>query len=141
MDYSVDVRQDILVSAGGLALLVMLAGFAMPRIVLRPTADWFENLARAPVGQIERAGQQVFPGLRRAPGSLLATGGGAGGGAPPRAAAAEHLSAGPHRVLGNWGAVASAGGGAQWIWLWQTKCLRGRGCWLHQVADQLCHAL
>ena len=79
MDYSVDVRQDILVSAGGLAMLVMLAGFVMPRIVFRPTADWFESFARAPVEQVERAGQQAFPGLRRAPGSLLATGGRAGG--------------------------------------------------------------
>jgi transglutaminase-like putative cysteine protease len=79
MDYSVDVRQDILFSAGGLALIAMLAGFWMPRIVLQPTAEWFENLARRPVNQIEQAGQQLFPGLRRSPGSLLATGGRSGG--------------------------------------------------------------
>lgn len=79
MDYSVDVRQDILLSAGGLAVLAMLAAFWMPRIVLQPTADWFENLARRPVNQIEQAGQQLFPGLRRSPGSLLATGGRSGG--------------------------------------------------------------
>ncbi|HSN73952.1 MAG TPA: transglutaminase domain-containing protein [Anaerolineae bacterium] len=83
MDYSVDVRLDILLAAGGMALLVMLAGFAMPRVVLRPTADWFAGLVEAPVNQIERTGQQLFPGLRRAPGSLLATGGRAG--AMPRA--------------------------------------------------------
>lgn len=79
MDYSVDVREEILFSAGGLAMLALLAAFLMPRVVLQPTADWFENLARGPVNQIERAGQQLFPGLRRAPGSLLATGGRAGG--------------------------------------------------------------
>jgi transglutaminase-like putative cysteine protease len=83
MDYSVDVRLDILMAAGGMALVVMLAGFAMPRLVLQPTADWFAGLVEAPVNQIERTGQQLFPGLRRAPGSLLATGGRAG--AMPRA--------------------------------------------------------
>jgi transglutaminase-like putative cysteine protease len=90
MDYSVDVRLDILLAAGGMALLVMLAGFAMPRLVLRPTADWFAGLVEAPVNQIERTGQQIFPGLRRAPGSLLATGGRSG--AMPRA---HLLSDGP----------------------------------------------
>jgi transglutaminase-like putative cysteine protease len=90
MDYSVDVRLDILLAAGGMALLVMLAGFAMPRVVLRPTADWFAGLVEAPVTQIERTGQQLFPGLRRAPGSLLATGGRSG--AMPRA---HLLSGGP----------------------------------------------
>jgi transglutaminase-like putative cysteine protease len=83
MDYSIDVRLDILLAAGGMALVVMVAGFAMPRLVLRPTADWFAGLVEAPVNQIERTGQQLFPGLRRAPGSLLATGGRAG--AMPRA--------------------------------------------------------
>lgn len=83
MDYSVAVRLDILMAAGGLALLVMVATAAMPRVVLRPTADWFAGLVDAPVSQIERTGQQLFPGLRRSPGSLLATGGRSG--AMPRA--------------------------------------------------------
>jgi transglutaminase-like putative cysteine protease len=78
MDYSVDARLDILMAAGGVALLVMMASFVMPRVVLQPTADWFTGLVAAPVDQIERTGQQLFPGLRRSPGALLATGGRAG---------------------------------------------------------------
>lgn len=73
MDYPADVRQDILASAGGLALLVILAGFLMPSVVLRPTASWFTGQMAAPLQRIEQAGQRAFPGLRRAPGSLLAT--------------------------------------------------------------------
>jgi transglutaminase-like putative cysteine protease len=73
MDYSVDVRQEVLASAGSLALLVMLAGFAMPRLALDPAANWFADLVRAPVNRIEQAGQRAFPGLRRTPGALLAT--------------------------------------------------------------------
>lgn len=83
MDYSVDVRLDVLLAAIGLALLVTLPAAFMPRVVLRPTADWFAGLVGAPVSQIERTGQQLFPGLRRSPGSLLATGGRLG--AMPRA--------------------------------------------------------
>lgn len=78
MDYSEDVRQEVLASAGSLALLVMLAGFVMPSLVLKPAANWFAELARAPVSRIEQAGQRAFPGLRRTPGALLATGGSAG---------------------------------------------------------------
>lgn len=78
MDYSVDVRLDILLAGGGMALLVMMASFWMPRVIVQPTADWFAGLVEAPVNQIERTGQQLFPGLRRSPGSLLATGGRAG---------------------------------------------------------------
>jgi len=83
MDYSVDVRLDVLLAAAGMALVVLAAGAAMPRVTLQPAADWFAGLAEAPVNRIERAGQQIFPGLRRAPGSLLATGGRSG--AMPRA--------------------------------------------------------
>lgn len=90
MDYSVDVRLDILLAAGGMALLVTVAGFAMPRVVFWPTADWFAGLVEAPVSQLERTGQQLFPGLRRSPGSLLATGGRSG--AMPRS---HLLGAGP----------------------------------------------
>ncbi len=75
MDYSVDVRLDILLAAGGMALVVMMASAFMPRVTFQPAADWFAGLLGAPVDRIERAGQQLFPGLRRAPGSLLATGG------------------------------------------------------------------
>jgi transglutaminase-like putative cysteine protease len=88
MDYSVDVRLDILMAAGGLALVVLLAGSLMPRVTLQPTAEWFAGLVGARADQIERAGQQLFPGLRRSPGALLATGGRSG--AMPRA----HLLAG-----------------------------------------------
>ncbi len=73
MDYPADVRQDILASAGGLALLVLLAGFVMPDLVLRPTATWFASQMAAPLQRIEQAGQRAFPGLRRSAGSLLAT--------------------------------------------------------------------
>ncbi len=83
MDYSVDVQLDIVLAAGGMALLVMLAGSWMPRVTLQPAADWFAGQVSAPINRVERAGQQLFPGLRRAPGSLLATGGRAG--AMPRA--------------------------------------------------------
>lgn len=83
MDYSVDVQLDILLAAGGMALVVMMAGAVMPRVAFQPTADWFTALVEGPVDRIERAGQQLFPGLRRAPGSLLATG--ARAGALPRA--------------------------------------------------------
>lgn len=90
MDYSLDVRLDVLMAAGGLAILVTLAASFMPRVVLRPTADWFTGLVDAPVDQIERTGQALFPGLRRSPGSLLATGGWSG--AMPRA---HLLASGP----------------------------------------------
>lgn len=75
MDYSVAVQLDVLLAAGGMALVVTLAGALMPRIAFQPTADWFAGLVGAPVSQIERTGQQLFPGLRRSPGALLATGG------------------------------------------------------------------
>jgi transglutaminase-like putative cysteine protease len=78
MDYPVVVQLDIFLAAGGMALVVMLAGALMPRVVLQPTADWFAGLVAAPASQIERTGQQLFPGLRRTPGALLATGGRAG---------------------------------------------------------------
>lgn len=73
MDYSVDVRHEVLASAGSLALLVMLAGFVMPPLALKPAANWFAGLVQAPVNRIEQAGQRAFPGLRRTPGALLAT--------------------------------------------------------------------
>jgi transglutaminase-like putative cysteine protease len=73
MDYSVDVRHEVLASAGSLALLVMLAGFVMPSLALKPAANWFAGLVQAPVNRIEQAGQRAFPGLRRTPGALLAT--------------------------------------------------------------------
>lgn len=55
-----DVRQEVLASAGSLALLVMLAGFAMPRLALDPAANWFADLVWAPVNRIEQAGQRAF---------------------------------------------------------------------------------
>lgn len=78
MDYTEHARLDVLLTASGIALVVMLAGALMPRVVFQPTADWFAGLVDAPVSQIERTGQQLFPGLRRAPGALLATGGRSG---------------------------------------------------------------
>ncbi len=75
MDYSEVVRLEVLLAAGGVALVAGLATAAMPRVALQPTADWFAGLVGAPVSQIERTGQQIFPGLRRSPGALLATGG------------------------------------------------------------------
>lgn len=78
MDYSVDVRTDILLAALGVALVVAASAMLMPRVVLRPTADWFEQLTAAPLATLGEAGSQLFPGLRRTPRSLLAEGGGPG---------------------------------------------------------------
>jgi transglutaminase-like putative cysteine protease len=79
MDYSVDVRQDLLLTAMAISLLVAFGTLVMPRVVIRPTADWFEELAAAPRDKLSDAGKQLFPGLRRAPRPLLAEGGAVGG--------------------------------------------------------------
>lgn len=79
MDYSVDVRMDVMLSAVAIGLLAMMAATAMPRIVLRPTAQWFDEIAAKPFDELARASRQLFPGLRRPPRELLATGGQAGG--------------------------------------------------------------
>lgn len=78
-DFARDIRLDIFFAAGGLALLVTLASLAMVRVVVQPTAAWFDELASEPLARLQAGGEQMFPGLRRAPRSLLASGGGSGG--------------------------------------------------------------
>ena len=78
-DYARDIRFDLFFAAGGLAMLVTLASFAMVRVVVQPTAVWFEELAGGPLDKIQAGGEAMFPGLRRQPRSLLASGGGSGG--------------------------------------------------------------
>lgn len=78
-DYARDIRFELLFAAGGLAMLVTLASMAMVRVVVQPTAVWFEELAGGPLDKIQAGGEAMFPGLRRAPRSLLASGGGSGG--------------------------------------------------------------
>ncbi len=78
-DFARDVHFDLLFAAGGLAMLVTLASVGMLRVVIQPTAAWFDELASGPMAMIQSGGEQMFPGLRRAPRSLLASGGGSGG--------------------------------------------------------------
>lgn len=78
-DFARDVHFDLLFAAGGLAMLVTLASIGMVRVVIQPTAAWFDELAGEPLSKIQAGGEQMFPGLRRAPRSLLASGGGSGG--------------------------------------------------------------
>ena len=78
-DFARDVRFDLLFAAGGLAMLVTLASIGMLRVVIQPTAAWFDDLAGEPLEKIQAGGEQMFPGLRRTPRSLLASGGGSGG--------------------------------------------------------------
>lgn len=51
-DYARDIRMDMLFVAGGLAMLVTVASFAMARVVVQPTAAWFEELASGPLDKI-----------------------------------------------------------------------------------------
>ena len=78
-DFARDIRFDLLFAAGGLAMIVTLASLAMARVVIQPTAAWFDDVASEPLAVIQSGGEQMFPGLRRAPRSLLASGGGSGG--------------------------------------------------------------
>ncbi|MEA3337914.1 MAG: transglutaminaseTgpA domain-containing protein [Chloroflexota bacterium] len=78
MDYSRDVRLDILFTAIGLGILVFGASSLMPRLVVRPTASWFAGVVSEPTSDLEEQGRQLFPGLQRSPRSLLARGGGSG---------------------------------------------------------------
>ena len=79
VDFARDIHLDMLFAAGGLAMLVTIASFAMARVVVQPTAVWFDELASGPLDKIQASGEAMFPGLRRAPRSLLASGGGSGG--------------------------------------------------------------
>ena len=79
MDYSEDVRMDMILSALAISLLVTSIAFVMPRVVIGPTANWFEGLTAAPMDKLGEAGKGLFPGLRRTPRPLLAEGGSPGG--------------------------------------------------------------
>jgi hypothetical protein len=78
MDFSEDVRLEVALAAVALAVVAVTISAAMPRVVLRPTADWFARVMGEPISGVEEAGQALFPGLRRSPTSLLATGGAPG---------------------------------------------------------------
>ena len=79
MDYSEDVRMDMILSALAISLLVAMSAFVMPRVVIGPTANWFEGLTAAPMDKLGETGKGLFPGLRRTPRPLLAEGGSPGG--------------------------------------------------------------
>lgn len=79
MDYSEDVRIDMILTALGVSLLVTSGAFVMPRVVIVPTANWFEELAAAPMDKLGETGRGLFPGLRRPQRPLLAEGGSPGG--------------------------------------------------------------
>lgn len=78
MDYSQEMRLDTALTALGLAALVIVLSATMPRLVVKPTARWFYKLMADPVARMESTGKRLFPELRRAPRSLLATGGAPG---------------------------------------------------------------
>ncbi len=79
MDYSEDVRIDVILSALAISLLVTSIALVMPRVVIGPTANWFEELTAAPMDKLGQTGKGLFPGLRRTPRPLLAEGASPGG--------------------------------------------------------------
>jgi transglutaminase-like putative cysteine protease len=78
MDYSTTIRSDTLLTGLFIAMAVFALMLPMPRLVFRPTAQWFADLAAEPSQALADMGKQFFPGLRRAPRSLVATGGNPG---------------------------------------------------------------
>ncbi len=79
LDFSTSIYSDTLLTGFFVALVIFALTLPMPRLVFAPTARWFNEITARPAQTLERAGQRLFPGLRRGTRDLVATGGGSGG--------------------------------------------------------------
>lgn len=81
MDFSTEIRTDALLAAMAVAMLAFIAAAPMPRLVLRPTAEWYQALIEQPLGAVATVGRRLFPELR-GQGELSLVGRGAAAGMP-----------------------------------------------------------
>lgn len=79
LDFSTSIFSDTLLTGFFVALVIFALTLPMPHLAFGPTARWFNAITTRPVQRLERAGQRLFPGLRRGTYDLVATGGGSGG--------------------------------------------------------------
>lgn len=65
MDFSTEIRADAMLTAIAIAMLAFVVAAPMPRLVLRPAAEWYQAFVEKPLGAAAAVGRQLFPGLRR----------------------------------------------------------------------------